>query len=103
MAEALRITRDRAVVLLRIDRPPASGIRRGGLREMEAARAAIERGAEARALVLTGAGSCFSAGLDLKVVPTYGPEQQRETVLAIDRALARLYGLPIPTVAAVNG
>jgi enoyl-CoA hydratase len=103
MGTALRITRDRGVVLLQIDRPPANAIELGCLREMEAALAAIERDAEARALVLTGTGACFSAGLDLKVVPTYGPDEQRETVLGIDRALARLYGLPIPTVAALNG
>ena len=103
MGTALRITRDRGVVVIRIDRPPANAIELGSLREMESALAGLEGDPDARALVLTGTGSCFSAGLDLKVVPGYGPEQQRETVLAIDRALARLYGLPIPTVAAVNG
>jgi enoyl-CoA hydratase len=103
MIQALRLTRDRGIVLLRIERPPANAIELGCLREMEAALAGLEGDAEARALVLTGSGSCFSAGLDLKVVPGYGPEEQRETVLGIDRALARLYGLPIPTVAALNG
>ncbi len=102
-AAALRITRDAGVVWLRIDRPPVNAIELGCLREMEAALGELERRGDARALVLTGAGSCFSAGLDLKIVPGYGPEQQRETVLAIDRTLTRLYGLPIPTVAALNG
>jgi enoyl-CoA hydratase len=103
MGTALRITRDEGLALLHFDRPPANAIELGCLREMEEALARLERDADARALVLTGTGSCFSAGLDLKIVPAYGPQQQRETVLAIDRALARLYGLPIPTVAALNG
>ena len=53
--------------------------------------------------MLTGHGEFFSAGLDLKVVPTYGPEQQRTMVMAINRLVGRLYGLRLPTVAAVNG
>ena len=53
--------------------------------------------------MLTGHGEFFSAGLDLKVVPTYGPEQQRTMVMAINRLVGRLYGLGLPTVAAVNG
>jgi enoyl-CoA hydratase len=102
-ATALRITRDEGIVLLRIERPPVNAIDLACLREMEQALRELEASADARALVLTGAGTCFSAGLDLKRVPSYGPEEQRETVRAIDRALALLYGLPFPTVAALNG
>jgi enoyl-CoA hydratase len=102
-AAALRITCDAGIALLRIERPPANAIELASLHEMEEALCELERRADVRALVLTGAGSCFSAGLDLKAVPSYGPEEQRETVRAIDRTLTRLYGLPIPTVAAVNG
>src|SRR5262245_4444640 len=103
MADALRLTRNEGFAVLRFDRPPANAIELGCLREMEAVLGELERDAGVRALVLTGTGSCFSAGLDLKVVPGYGPAEQRETVLAIDRSLARLYGLPMPTVAALNG
>src|SRR5439155_815693 len=65
--------------------------------------ARLEADVETRAVVLTGHGEFFSAGLDLKVVPTYGPEQQRTMVMAINRLLGRLYGLGLPAVAAVNG
>ncbi|TMA40654.1 MAG: hypothetical protein E6J83_13615 [Deltaproteobacteria bacterium] len=53
--------------------------------------------------LLTGHGEFFSAGLDLKVVPTYGPEEQRAMVMAINRLVGRLYALELPAVAAVNG
>lgn len=106
-ATALGVTHEEGgIVLLRIERPPVNAIELGALHEMEAALSELAGAAErgrARALVLTGAGACFSAGLDLKVVPGYGPAEQREMVAAINRALTRLYGLPLPTVAAVNG
>src|SRR6185295_12817285 len=56
-----------------------------------------------KAIVLTGAGAAFSAGLDLKVVPTYGPAERKSLVLSINRMVRRMYGLPCPVVAAVNG
>ena len=54
-------------------------------------------------VVVTGAGSSFSAGLDLKVVPTYDREQQQAMVVQINRLFGGLYGLSMPTIAAVNG
>ena len=53
--------------------------------------------------MLTGTGASFSAGLDLKSVPAYGPDERRNLVLSINRMLRRVYGLPCPVVAAVNG
>src|SRR5262249_61428695 len=55
------------------------------------------------ALVITGAGACFCAGLDLKRVPLYGPEEQRAMVTAINQMVTALYACPLPVVAAVNG
>src|SRR5262249_57290964 len=54
-------------------------------------------------VVVTGGGASFSAGLDLKLVPPYGPDQQRAMIAAINRMVARIYGLALPVVVAVNG
>lgn len=91
------------VALLRFARPPANAIDLDAVRALEATLADLEADAATRAVVLTGHGAFFSAGLDLKVVPTYGPDEQRAMVTGINRLIRRLYGLGVPTVAAVNG
>ena len=91
------------IALLRFERPPANAIELESARELEAALARLETDADARAVVLTGHGRFFSAGLDLKVVPTYGAAEQRAMVMAINRLISRFYGLPLPAVAALNG
>jgi enoyl-CoA hydratase len=90
------------VALLRLARPPVNAL------DLELVRA-IGRGVTdvvdsgARALVLTGAGSCFSAGIDMKVAPTYDARQRGESVEAINAMVAAICSAPLPVVAAVNG
>jgi enoyl-CoA hydratase/carnithine racemase len=63
---------------------------------------AIETDEGAGALVVTGTGKFFSNGLDLEHMAS-NPEDA-ETILARVHALfARLLGLEVPTVAAING
>jgi enoyl-CoA hydratase len=57
----------------------------------------------ARALVIAGRPGFFSAGLDLKLLPTLAPDELRESMLAFGRVMLRAYTLPMPTVAAVTG
>src|SRR5215208_6459822 len=56
-----------------------------------------------RALVLAGRPGFFSAGLDLKAVPGYGPPEQRRLVDGINRMAIGVYGLPCPVVCAITG
>lgn len=57
---------------------------------------------EATALVLVGGARAFSAGFDLKVM-TSGTDPMRELVTAGGRFWMRLYGTPLPTLAACTG
>ncbi|SRR5581483_769913 len=54
------------------------------------------------ALVLTGSGKFFSNGLDLEYMAA-NPADSEGTLARVHRLFARLLGLEVPTVAAING
>jgi enoyl-CoA hydratase len=54
-------------------------------------------------VVLTGTGSAFSAGVDLKRVVEGGAGYAERFLPALDRAFASVLGFPRPVVAAING
>lgn len=91
------------IAVLRIDRPPANAIDLDLAGAFATALGEIADDDGIAALVVTGTGSCFSAGLDLKIVPTYDRAQQQAMVTQVNRMFGGLYGLPVPTIAAVNG
>ncbi|NJP88451.1 enoyl-CoA hydratase/isomerase family protein [Nonomuraea sp. FMUSA5-5] len=59
--------------------------------------------AGARAVVLTGRGRAFSAGVDLKRIVEGGPEYVERFLPALSAAALALFEHPRPVVAAVNG
>jgi enoyl-CoA hydratase len=88
--------------VLTVDRPPANAMDLALLRELVEAVEQVA-GDPPRALVLAGRPGCFSAGADLKAVPGYGPEEQRQMVVGINAMALGVYGLPCPVVAAITG
>lgn len=56
-----------------------------------------------RAVVLTGTGDNFSAGLDLLRVIDEGPDYLRSLLPRLNRALQHLFTFPRPVLAAING
>ncbi|HSB09478.1 MAG TPA: enoyl-CoA hydratase/isomerase family protein [Blastocatellia bacterium] len=91
------------IAVLRIDRPPANAIDLDTAREFANTLSTCGERQDIGAMIVTGAGNCFSAGLDLKVVPSYDRDQQQAMVMQVNRVFGTLYGLGIPTIAAVNG
>lgn len=59
--------------------------------------------ADARAVVLTGSGRSFSAGVDLKRIVEGGPRYVEKFLPALRLAALTLFEHPKPVVAAVNG
>jgi enoyl-CoA hydratase len=56
-----------------------------------------------RAVVITGSGSSFSAGVDLRQILDGGPSYTEELLVALSRTFRAVFDHPRPTVAAVNG
>ncbi|HEX3910750.1 MAG TPA: enoyl-CoA hydratase/isomerase family protein [Solirubrobacteraceae bacterium] len=93
---------EEGVVVLSVDRPPANAMSLELLREVVEG-VALAAGEAPRALVLAGRPGCFSAGADLKAVPTYAPAQQREMVAQINAMALGAYELEFPVVGAITG
>ena len=90
-----------AVTVIRLDRPPVNAM---DLDTLRALAAAIEREAHGtRPLVLAGREGALSAGIDLKAVLGYGPDEQRGMVEGINRMCQVVYGATVPVVAACTG
>jgi enoyl-CoA hydratase len=102
MATILRAEPKGPVLVLTLDRPPANALNRDFFVELEALWPSIVDSA-VRAVVVTGTGRFFSAGLDLFQVFAYPPAEQREFIDRFDRGFTSLFALEKPMIAAVNG
>jgi enoyl-CoA hydratase len=90
------------VTVLTVDRPPANAMDLELLDEIVAAVQPFSRNPPG-ALVLAGRPGFFSAGVDLKLAPTYGPEDRHRMVAAINAMALGVYALPCPVVGAITG
>jgi enoyl-CoA hydratase len=70
---------------------------------LRAITATMSRLVDAPAAVLTGAGTVFSAGVDLRRIVDGGPAYVREFLPALSDAFLAVFDHPRPVVAAVNG
>src|SRR5262245_50924873 len=90
------------VTVLTVDRPPVNALDLDLLDELNGALGLLaER--PPNALVLAGRPGVFSAGLDLKAIPDYGPDEGRRLVDGVNRMVQLAYGLPCPVVCAITG
>ncbi len=92
-----------SIAVLALDRPPVNALNSASLQAIGGALETLEPNSDVRAVVITGSGKAFSAGMDLKEVESFTVEDQTATVDALSRLLTRLYGFPKPVVGAVNG
>ena len=105
---AVLVSRDaRGVATVTLNRPEQRNAFDDALiRELDRLLADLARDPAVRVVVLTGAGSAFSAGADIKWmrrVAGYSKRENRADAMGLARLLRRLDTLPKPTVARVNG
>ena len=94
--------RDDGIAILRMIKPPANAVDPRFLDDLHDALAELAADLP-RALVFTGSGTFFSAGLDLKVMPGLEPAEQSAMLDRVNQLGQPLYAFPRPVVSAVNG
>lgn len=101
--DGVRFEVAQGVATITLDRPPVNALSAAMIRALVAALREADRREDVRAVILTGAGRCFSAGLDLKeqlaAIESGRPGPARLGAAMYD---ALLNGRK-PTVAAING
>src|SRR5213594_4156202 len=102
MADTISYTVDGNVARITLDDGKVNAM---SLPFFEALGAALDRAEREKpgAVVITGRPGYFSAGLDLKLMPTLAPDVLQRMLLAFGRTMLRVFTFPIPTVAAVSG
>jgi enoyl-CoA hydratase len=93
---------DDDVLVLRLNRPPAHAFTTELLADLDAAVRGAAEDRTVRCVVVTGSGSFFSGGFDMKAPPR-GPVEAVEMTNLYHSAHRSLVALPKPTIAAVNG
>jgi len=88
------------IVTLRLNHGKASAI---DVELFEALRDQLDACADARAVVLTGTGSIFCAGVDLFRLVDGGAEYVRRFFPLLRDVIRQLFTMPLPVVAAANG
>src|SRR5262245_11302898 len=92
------------VALVTIDSPPANALGRGTLDDLEEALDRLEAEPSLRAVVLTGAGSMFVAGADVRQLRAIATPGEVESLAArAQRVFARIAASRAPFVSAVDG
>ena len=96
--------REGAVLTLTLNRPAKSNCLHPDLVEqLSAALQAAEADTALSVVVITGAGSSFCAGLDLELLVRWTTEQKLVYLDGVTRVFRRVWSLPQPVIAAVNG
>ena len=105
MTEVLRLERHDGVALLTLDRPQRlNAIGSDTHAQLQSALDAIEADPALRAVVITGAGSVFSAGADISEMRTItGTEAFESFIRGFHACHSRLSALGQPSIAAING
>src|SRR5512141_149689 len=103
--ELVNLEWDGAIAVITVNRPKAlNALNAQAVGELEQAVAQVAARADARAVIVTGAGEkAFVAGADISEMTAFTTSQALSFAQAGHRALAALEALSVPTIAAVNG
>lgn len=101
--EGIEVSLTKRVAVLALASNKVNALDAAVLNEIESFVEICEEDPEVGALVLTGEGTTFSAGLNVKRILASEKSYVGELLESFERALLRLFHCPMPTVAAING
>jgi len=102
--EFVKVSRDKGIALVTIDRPPVNALSFQTAGEVEEAFTELAQDQALRAVIVTGAGDrAFVAGADIKEFPGLTREVGIEMSRRGHAVLDRVARFPRPVIAAVNG
>jgi len=88
------------IITLRLSHGKASAM---DVELLDALRLELDAAADARAIILTGRGSIFSAGVDLFRLTNGGADYVRAFFPLLRDTVRQLFAMPVPVIAAANG
>jgi enoyl-CoA hydratase/carnithine racemase len=92
----------RAVVTIRLDRPPMNALSYAVLTELGAAAAEVSRDPQVRAVILYGGEKVFAAGADIKEMSDGSYGQMTDHIEHLQDAFAAVAGIGKPVIAAIT-
>ena len=98
-----RVEHDEMVAVVTLAHPPANAMDAASLNELADVFERLADDVGVDAVVITGEGRSFSAGLDLKAIQHSSPDHQEQLIEALNRAFLAVYSCPRLVVGAVNG
>lgn len=98
------VSTDGHVATLVINNPPANLLSMAVMTELNAALERLSQETAVKAVVVTGAGSFFVAGADIKEIAALGSASDGERAARLGQGVfEKIAGLPVPVIAAING
>jgi enoyl-CoA hydratase len=101
MSDRVRSEIEGGVARITLDDGKANAMSPAWFAELDAALGRAEQ--DAGAVLVRGRVGFFSAGLDLKLLPTLAPEGLRELAQGFARTMLRVHACPVPTAAVLTG
>jgi enoyl-CoA hydratase/carnithine racemase len=99
----LRVERACDVVRCTLDRPPLNLFEPGLIGALRETFETLGQDSSVRAVVLTGAGRAFTAGMDVHVLRDLDVPSARTLISGLCAAIDAVHRAPFPVIAAVNG
>ncbi len=91
------------ITRLMLHRAPVNALTPAFLDELSAFYDAVAQDDTTRAIIIASAQKVLSGGLDLKAAQGFDKADEMEIVRGLNQSFTKLYGLPKPTICAVNG